>query len=499
MAEAALSDGTPETAAVLGLSWPLLVSSMAFLLTAASRSIFSDADTLWHLATARWILANRAVPTVDTFSHTAAGTPWTAHEWGSEVLMGMAYNWLGWPGLHLLTALAFAATIAYLTRRLLESIEPLYVLVIVAFSIANMSGQLLARPHVLAWPITAWWVGSLSRSAETGTRPNFWLLPAFLCWVNLHGSFVLGLGLAGFFMIEAIIHNDGAKARQQALRRWLPFVAIALLLTAANPRGFGSIVHTLHMMQMPTMLAVIDEWQSANFHVFQPVLLLLFPLILLAFTGTLRVPLWRGLLVMGLIFLSLKHQRYHSLLGLLLPMVLCSALGESIRQLRGDARDTTSKLDTIFRSLGGKASQAANVGLWACLLVGAGVGMKQLGSGPRQSSLPTRALDFVEQSGITGNVFNSYGFGGFLVFRGVPTFIDGRADMFGEDFLKRYGAAITASRDGALEQLLERYDVTWTLLEPRSAAALLLDRIPEWERVYSDTLAVVHARTVEPN
>jgi len=52
-------------------------------------------------------------------------------------------------------------------------------------------------------------------------------------------------------------------------------------------------------------------------------------------------------------------------------------------------------------------------------------------------------------------------------------------------FLQRYVAAWSAVGD-ALPELLEHYAVAWTLLEPLSPAASLLDHLPGWERIYTD-------------
>ena len=85
-----------------------------------------DGDTYWHVATGRWILENGVVPTQDPFSHTMRGTAWTAFEWLSQVILAAAHQLGGWTGLVALTALAFAATIALLTRALLRWLEPIY-------------------------------------------------------------------------------------------------------------------------------------------------------------------------------------------------------------------------------------------------------------------------------------------------------------------------------------------------------------------------------------
>ena len=108
------------------------------------------------------------------------------------------------------------------------------------------------------------------------------------------------------------------------------------------------------------------------------------------------------------------------------------------------------------------------------------------------------ALQAAREAGLGfGYFFNSSRFGGYLMFVGIPTFIDGRADLFGDAFLQRYVAASSAV-GGWLPDLLDRYAVAWTLLEPLSPAAGLLDHLPGWERVYADPDAVIHRRRPPP-
>jgi hypothetical protein len=44
-------------------------------------------------------------------------------------------------------------------------------------------------------------------------------------------------------------------------------------------------------------------------------------------------------------------------------------------------------------------------------------------------------------------------------------------------------------------KLLDEYRIGATLLSPSTPAVALLDRLPEWERVYADDVAVVHKRS----
>jgi len=90
-------------------------------------------------------------------------------------------------------------------------------------------------------------------------------------------------------------------------------------------------------------------------------------------------------------------------------------------------------------------------------------------------------------------VLNDYAFGGYLILRGVRPFIDGRADMYGDDFLAGYAAMMSPDR-ARLTATLEARGIQWTILGPASPALDVLDRLAGWHRLYQDREAVVHAR-----
>jgi hypothetical protein len=106
---------------------------------------------------------------------------------------------------------------------------------------------------------------------------------------------------------------------------------------------------------------------------------------------------------------------------------------------------------------------------------------------------PADAVATAARLRLEGPVFNGERFGGYLAFAGVPTFIDGRIEMYGDDFL---GRQVAAERGDAvsLRQILESYGIAWTLLPPEAAAVRVLDRLPGWVRKYADERAVIHKR-----
>ena len=77
----------------------------------------------------------------------------------------------------------------------------------------------------------------------------------------------------------------------------------------------------------------------------------------------------------------------------------------------------------------------------------------------------------------------------------MPTFVDGRAELYGQDFLLRYRNAVLLSDLAGLIRLLDEYRIDATLLSPRLPAVAWFDREPGWKRLYADGRAVVHIRT----
>jgi hypothetical protein len=112
---------------------------------------------------------------------------------------------------------------------------------------------------------------------------------------------------------------------------------------------------------------------------------------------------------------------------------------------------------------------------------------------PPKEDTPEAALDFVRSKNITGHVFNDYLFGGYLIWSGVPTFIDGRAELFGDDFVRQYAETVAIADLKKALAALDDYKVNWVILTPVQPLAKAIKTGP-WDEVYSDKYAVVFTR-----
>ena len=488
--------GSAAARAAWHVSLPLLAGVLVYLYTLSQgQAVLQDGDTAWHIAVGQWIFEHGAIPAHDPFSHTMAGAPWTAHEWLSELLLAAAHGAGGWTGVAAITSLAMAATIALLTRALLRSLEPVYVVAFAMLAVVMTAAHLLARPHILAMPLMMIWVIEVIRARESGRAPSLWLLPVMTLWANMHGGFTLGLALALAFAVEAVF--DGRKRRQarSTAKAWGIFLVLGTGSALLTPHGPQGIYFTWQVLfETRYALGRIGEWRSPNFQKLQPLEIWLLGAMALAMYQGLRFPLIRLVLLLGLVHISLKHVRNVELLGLLAPLFLATPLAEQWCQ-RQQAKPQFDKGDTLLRKLAGRAGRnAVLLGLGAAAVVTFSISRARPLSPPEEIA-PVLAVRAVQQAGIKGPVLNNYGWGGYLIYVGIPPFIDGRADMYGDAFLKEYAEAIDLRTSDGLQKLLAKHKISWTLLEPGSASVALLDHLPQWRRLYSDATAVVHVKS----
>ena len=152
--------------AVAGAAAIVLLAVAAF-----STRVFIDGDTNWHVASGRWILDHHTVPLTDPFSFTFAGKPWIAHEWGSEVMMALAYLAGGWSGVVLLIGVAAGAAYAMIARELRLWMGPIGQIIGLGLSFACLQPFLFARPHMLAAPLLVFWTSRLLAARRQGKAP----------------------------------------------------------------------------------------------------------------------------------------------------------------------------------------------------------------------------------------------------------------------------------------------------------------------------------------
>ena len=113
---------------------------------------------------------------------------------------------------------------------------------------------------------------------------------------------------------------------------------------------------------------------------------------------------------------------------------------------------------------------------------------------PPENQSPAAAVDALKAHN-PKRVLNDLPFGGYLIWRQIPVFVDGRAELYGEAFDMAFYRAMQLKDVNEFLDILKKWDIDAVLLMPHTPAAGLLDHIGGWRRVYADGNAVLHVRT----
>jgi hypothetical protein len=477
---------TVETRSSLRSLLPLCVGAAAFLfcLSIGDGSL-EDSDSFWQIKVGQWILNSHAVPYSDSYSFTKFGAPWISTSWLSQVLYAAVHTQSDWAGPVILASFALAATLAIFVYLLSVYFEAAHCVLFAMLALWLSLSHFLTRPHLLALPVMVAWIGGMIAAADRRAAPPLLLLPLMALWANLHGGFILGLALIAPVALVAIWETDDNRA--SLATRWALFAICAAAAGCCNPYGWNAFLGAARILNLGELLSILGEWKSADFSRFGVFEASLLGLVALGFFGRLVLSPPRILLILGLIYMALTHVRSIEAYAFLVPFALAKPLAAWLRPGRVPSPRSGEFFAPPYVT---PVAALAIVGaVWASTLIYLShhhfVFVK--------SQMPTAAVGLLKQRKAE-RIFNAYEFGGYLISTGVPTFIDGRAELYGESFVTRYFDAIWVHKVDNLLQLLGDYHIDATLLAPKSPAAQVMDHIRGWKKLYADETAVIHVR-----
>jgi hypothetical protein len=481
----------PSTRNRFGVSLPILLGVLVYTkIILSGGAVIHDADPYWHIAVGRWIIAHYSVPTHDVFSFSMAEAPWDPPEWLAEIVMAWLFDNFGWAGLVVATGLSVTAAVMLLLRVLLRTLPPVIAMIGAVLAWGTSLSFAVARPHIFALPILVAWVAGLVTARSQDRAPSWRLALLMTLWANLHPSYILGLGLTALLAGEAILLAPDWDSRVRTGRAWGFFCTLSIAAALITPFGINGLLLPFKLTDMSFTSAILTEWQSPNFQRFDPLELWLMLVLFAGLSLGWRLPPTRVGIVLLLLHMALEHARYAELLGFVGPLVVAPTLAPQLRVRSGDSLATS-----IDRGMATLAKPANAVGIalaCAVLLAISAAGLRGPSIRPAVAT-PEEALAVAAAHGVEGPVLNDFGFGGYLIFRNIKPFIDGRYLPYGDALMNRF---VEAMQDptAQLPPLLSAYRITWTLLSPKWPAVLLLDHLPGWRRLYADDIAVVHVR-----
>ncbi|HEX9775066.1 MAG TPA: hypothetical protein VGB83_05760 [Actinomycetota bacterium] len=464
---------------------------LASILTKNLSARLGDPDLWWHLRTGRLIVED-GFPRTDVYSFTAYGDRWVTQEWGPEVLFHALRETFGLYGIVWYRALVLFAVYAVVARLVVRRMgHGLGTWALITLTAYAGTTNWTERPNLLSYLLFVITLAILQRKSAR----VWWIVPLTAVWANLHGMVLLGIGLVALTAATEGLKSalrwdgaDGAHARRLGL-----VTGAAVLATFANPSGPGLIAHGFGLIQ--TVVGLVTEWASPNFHALGTqafLLLILITVAALVMSPERPDPLDLAY-ALAFIVLGLQAVRNLALASIVLGFVcagyLPGALSSIPRRARAARRQEVGDAGSVALGVAGLAvaivGLAIPVALWY----------------PRSSAIgdvvedtyPVAAIDALDRPGTC--LFVADFWSGMVIDRTWPNvhlYMDLRQDVYGRARAQRYLRTL-----GGYPEWRENLDdagVTHALVKPTHPLAQLLEQDGGWRLTRQDELSVTYER-----
>lgn len=459
----------------------------------------SDGDFWWHLKAGEYIINTRSIPKTDFFSFTNYGRAWVAHEWLSEAIFYSIYEKLGFNVLivvfAVLTALAF-----WIAFKRSQS-HPLIGGFATLLGVWTVLPTIGVRPRVFTLLLSSVYLAILLRYARRGEgRYLWWLVPLMALWVNLHGGFLVGLVLIGLVMIG--IPLDAWANGEKLKTTWPPLKTLSMVLVGCmlavllNPHGIWIYKFPFEIFLSPIQQQTVNDWLSPNFHQSEavPLILLIFLTIAALALSPKRPRLSDLTFFLATLYMTLKSQRHMAILALVAAPMMADYLQNWVTSIFGGRM--FSPANSTSSNMGRKTTFYVVLFLLPLLAFTWKLTVTVF-SAPSQLAIdaPVKAVGYLKQNQITGNTFTDPNiWGGYLIWEMPenPVYIDGRIDMYGDEFVKEYLNIVYGYIDW--REPFDGYGVKVVIVRPKSAIATTMRKAADWQQIYQDEMAVVFTR-----
>ncbi len=461
----------------------------------------ADADMWWHLRSGEEMVTQRILLLEDIFSFTRYSSPWVNAFWLSDIFIYLIYKAASFFGIAIFVALMGVATFNIVHRQMAG--HPFLRALLLILAAITASPIWTPRPQLFSFFLLAlldYWLYLMKK--ERG--PKLWLLvPFFALWANLHGGYIWGVLLLIATLVGEVLNywfgDDAEKMNflsKAVLKQLALYAVFALFAVLLNPNGFELWRLPFHTVDVSL---AIQEWQSPDFHQlsFHPMLWMLF-LFIAALAISLKSVDYGDLLkVLGFVYLAFVSQRNVApfaiillpILGRHLSLVwghwLSSPFGKTIERWR--AKSTSRQLPLFL-------TRSVNTLLVLLIMLVAFANLYTVTRPAKiDATYPTEAIQWIKVNRPAGHLFNSYNWGGYLIWalRDYPVFIDGRADLYGDEIIGEWWAIMAGGE--MAQELLDEWGVNLILVEANWQGVNGLSEYG-WELLYQDEMSVIYGR-----
>ncbi|MBI2251623.1 MAG: tetratricopeptide repeat protein [Armatimonadetes bacterium] len=453
-----------------------------------------DTDTFWHLKAGELISKNKNFHFTDNYSCTAKGFPWRNYEWLSEIIFYITYIKGNFFALQILKSIIIMITFLFIFMAGYEFGKNLFVSWIITILACKASQHAFTiRPQIfslLFFSIFLFLAVKFQNSFNT--KKFLFIFPLImLIWANFHGAYIIGLIYFLMLMVFYALKRDSVKAKSLFLIFILSFLAVFI-----NPNTYHAITYSLYWIKDNPYTRTIVEFLPLRLDIHDSYFQFFLVFSILFILGVIIKNILGGkfefldfIFFFPLMYLPLKSNRHLSIFVL------------GISHLISGNFSYSSKISFKWKPLK-FISHAGSVILFILSLIYLGNFVKinyPFNKFIMEETYPKDLIEFIKINKIQGNVFNDYGWGGYIIWRcgeNLKVFIDGRVKLlYPEKNYLEYLKVVNAKKNW--ESILNKYNITLIILKKEFNFLEIFKKLTNnnlWELLYEDDLALLYIK-----
>jgi hypothetical protein len=457
----------------------------------------ADPDFWYHIATGRWILAHGRLPAHDLYTFTVPGNRWVDYEYLTEILAWLVYAHAGLAGVSLAFGMVTLVGFGFLYLSVTADRPPYLVAAGgLALALVIAGGVWGPRPQMMTFALASIELYLLRRFLAGRPRGIYVVPPLVVLWANLHAGWPMALVLLATAMASeagswAAGHDRPRSARN--LRLLAGVTGASAVAPLISPHGLAVYTAPLAPLTSQAQQALINEWQSPNFHDPWTWPLGLTILLLIVGAAAARPRLFDLLATSVTLAMTLVSIRQVALLALAATPMLVTAWSDALRGAPERLRDV------LFARRPERAWAALAVLAVTCALTATAT-VWRLGQQEAVSRqlLPVGAANWLAgHPGVGTRMYNPDRWGGYLAYRFFPApnrrvYIYGEASVMGDRQIWRF-EAVQDLRPG-WRRVLDEDRIDYVVVDTSSALADVLATRPGWRLAYRDPTAAIYVR-----
>ena len=289
--------------------------------------------------------------------------------------------------------------------------------------------------------------------------------------------------------------------KETATKGLIVILFISVFTGLLTPLGTTPYTYLVKTMQGNTTNNISEHLPLTLINNIPIMVVLVMFLVILIFTDT-KIKLRDLFMLSGLVLLAFMTRRQTSLLVLIGSFIFSKLVASMFEKYAPEAKNE------LLSALNNKKVDAIVI----LLVIIMSLGMYSGKIGNRfvsKKNYPVEATEWILQNLDVKNMklFNEYNYGSYLLYKGVPVFIDSRADLYAPEFNGKRaengeydGRDIftdfikTSSMERYYEDTFKKYDITHIILKKKSKLNTFISNDSGFLEMYNDDNFVVYER-----